>query len=89
MRKLKTLTLIIMLAMVMGLSTPRAHAGFMSTGMAASDGTAESPGITGPQESPGLKDGTAESPGFAGEMSTPSFDGWIGTGIAALASLFA
>ena len=87
MRKFKTLTAILMLAMVMSLGTPQAFAGVMETGSAA-DGTAESPGFT---------DGTAESPGIAGDMNfpltpgqidTPGFDGWIGTGIAALASLF-
>jgi hypothetical protein len=81
--------MIIMLAMVMSLGTPQAFAGFMSTGITASDGTAESPGVA---------DGTAESPGFAGDMQTPSAsgemgapgfsDGWIGTGLAALVSLF-
>jgi hypothetical protein len=99
MRRLKTLTMIIMLAMVMSLGAPRAFAGFMSTGITAADGTAESPGYTdGTAESPGIADGTAESPGFAGDMHTPAAtgeismpgfaDGWIGTGLAALVSLF-
>ncbi|HVG32109.1 MAG TPA: hypothetical protein VM911_03485 [Pyrinomonadaceae bacterium] len=89
MRRLKTLAAIIMLAMVMSLSTPQAFAGFMSTGVAASDGTAESPGYTdGSAESPGIA-GDMQTPSASGEMSTPGFsDGWIGTGLAALVSLF-
>ena len=70
MRKIKILTAIMVMAMVMSLGAPQAFAGFMPTGFAA-DGTAESPGYTGPQESPGLTDGTAESPGFAGEIGCP------------------
>lgn len=59
MRKIKTVTAIAMLALVMSLGTPQAFAGFIPTGYA------------GPQESPGLTDGTAESPGFAGDMGCP------------------
>lgn len=89
MRRLKRLTMIVMLAMVMSLGAPQAFAGFMSIGITAADGTAESPGVAdGTAESPGVA-GDIHSPVASGEMSTPGFaDGWIGTGLAAIVSLF-
>lgn len=79
MRRLKTLTMIVMLALAMSLGTPKAFAGFMPTGITAADGTAESPGVAGDMHTPSA----------TGEMGSPGFsDGWIGTGIAALVSLF-
>ena len=70
MRKIKTLTAIMVMAIVMSFGAPQAFAGFIPTGFAA-NGVAESPGYAGPQESPGLTDGTAESPGFAGDIGCP------------------
>lgn len=75
MRKIKTLTAIMVMAMIMSLGAPQAFAGDMATGVAA-DGTAESPGYTGPQESPGIT-GVAESPGFFGDMSCPGLAAFI------------
>ena len=86
MRKIKALTAIMMLAMVMSLGAPQAFAGFIPTGVTA-DGPTETPGITGPQESPGAT-GDIGTPGLNGEIGMPGFAGWIGTGLAAIASFF-
>jgi hypothetical protein len=95
MLRLKTLTAIMVIAMVMSLGAPQAFAGFMPTGVTA-DGPSETPGITGPQESPGATggiempglNGEIGAPGLNGEISTPGFAGWIGTGLATIASFF-
>ena len=67
MRKIKTLTAIMALILVMGLSAPQAFAGFMPT---PAVGPGETPGYTGPQETPGATGGI-ELPGYAGDIGCP------------------
>ena len=63
MRSMKKVFAITLLALVAALGTPAAY---------ASEGTAESPGIT--QEKVRVTaDGTAESPGYLGTAESPGF----------------
>jgi hypothetical protein len=63
MRSMKKFFAITLLALVAALGTPAAY---------ASDGTAESPGIT-QQEVSVTAEGTAESPGIFGTAESPGF----------------
>lgn len=76
MLRLKRLAAIMVLAIVATFCAPQAFAGEMST-----------PGFTGDIQAPGYT-GDIPSPGFNGNMDTPTFAGWIGTGLAAITSLF-
>jgi hypothetical protein len=96
MRKIKILTAIMVMAMVMSMAAPQAFAGDISCGLTGE--IPNPPGITGPQESPGaagdigmpgLNGDMGTPPGLNGEMGSPGFlDGWMGTPLAAIASLF-
>jgi hypothetical protein len=76
MLRLKKLVAIMMLVLVTSLGAPQAFAGDIST-----------PGITGEMSTPGLN-GDIAAPGAAGDILTPGFAGWMGNGLAAIASLF-
>lgn len=103
MSKLKTLTMIVMLAMVISFGAPQAFAGEMQNGVA---GPTETPGlngtihtgstgqvdvppaVNGDMSGPGAT-GDTQFPGATGETQFPGAYGWIGTGLyAAIASLF-
>ena len=103
MSKLKTLTMIVMLAMVISFGAPQAFAGEMQNGVA---GPTETPGLNGtihtgstgqvdvPPAANGqmettLQSGEISGPGVTGDTQFPGAYGWIGTGLyAAIASLF-
>ena len=85
MLRLKKLVAIMMLALVTSLCAPQAFAGDMSC--PGITGEMSTPGLNGDIASPGVA-GEISTPGVAGEILTPGFDGWIGTGLAAIASLF-
>jgi hypothetical protein len=77
MRRLKTLTMIIMLALAMSVGTPKAFAGFIPMG------------ITGPTETPGLNGQMDTPPAVNGEMGAPGLNGDMATGLyAAIISFF-
>jgi hypothetical protein len=85
MLNIKRLAAITVLALVATFCAPQAFAGDMATGITGDIGT---PGIAGDMHTPGVA-GDILTPGLNGEILTPpGFDGWIGTGLAAIASLF-
>jgi hypothetical protein len=94
MRKVKRLAAIMLLALVASLYAPQAFAGDMATGITGDMGAPgiagdmHTPGVTGDIQAPGVN-GDMQTPGLNGEILTPpGFDGWIGTGLAAIAALF-
>lgn len=101
MLRLKRLAAIMVLALVATSVTPQALAGQMGTGVAGEIGTPgitgdmHTPSVAGEMQTPGVR-GDMQTPGLNGDMNfpvngsidTPGFAGWIGTGLAAIASLF-
>ena len=100
MRKIKRLAAIMLLAVVATFCAPQAFAGDMATGITGdigAPGIIHTPGVAGDMPAPGVNgdmltpglNGDMNFPGLNGEILTPpGFDGWIGTGLAAIASLF-
>jgi hypothetical protein len=91
MRKIKRLAAIMVLALVATFCAPQAFAGDMATGITGdigAPGIIHTPGVAGDMPAPGVN-GDMQTPGLNGDILTPpGFDGWIGTGLAAIAALF-
>jgi len=102
MIKVKRLTAIMFMALLMSLCAPQAFAGYMPSGIA---GPTETPGLNGiihtglngqvdtpPAVNGDMATGATgdtQFPGATGDMQFPGSYGWIGTGLyAAIASLF-
>lgn len=85
MLRIRKITAIMVLALLMSLCAPQALAGDMHCPIA---GQTQTPGITGEIGMPGVT-GEMSTPGITGDILGPGLDGWIGTGLYdAIASLF-
>lgn len=95
MLSLKTLAAIMLIAMAMSFGAPQAFAGEISTPgftgdmhTPSADGEIGAPGLNGDMNFP-VVNGDMHYPILnGGIMDTPGFNGWIGTGLAAIVSLF-